>query len=42
VAAQAVAAWASSFCFAPVRQTAWMQTRALLIPVRWFRYVRRA
>ena len=42
VAAQAVAAWLSSFCFAPVRQTAWMQTRALLIPVRWFRYVRRA
>jgi len=42
VVTQAVAAWLSSFCFAPVRQTAWMQTRALLIPVRWFRYVRRA
>jgi O-antigen/teichoic acid export membrane protein len=42
LATQAVAAWASSFCFAPVRQTAWMQTRALLIPVRWYHYVRRA
>lgn len=38
---QMVAAWASSFCFAPVRATAWMQTRALFIPVRWFHYVGR-
>ena len=42
LAANAVAAWLSSFCFAPVRPSAWMQTRALLIPVRWYRYVRRA
>lgn len=42
LASQTVAAWLSSFCFAPVRATAWMQTRALLIPVRWFSYVRRA
>lgn len=40
VIAQAVAAWLSSFCFAPVRQSAWMQTRALLIPFRWYHYVR--
>ncbi len=37
---QAVAAWLSSFCFAPVRRSAWMQTRALLIPFRWYHYVR--
>jgi O-antigen/teichoic acid export membrane protein len=42
LASQAVAAWLSSFCFAPVRPAAWMQARALLIPVRWFDYVRRA
>jgi O-antigen/teichoic acid export membrane protein len=42
LAAQMVAAWGSSFCFAPVRANAWMQTRALLIPVRWLHYVRRA
>lgn len=39
LAAQAVATWGSSFCFAPMRATAWMQTRALCIPVRWFHYV---
>lgn len=39
--AQAVAAWLSTFCFAPVRANAWMQTRALLIPFRWYAYVRR-
>ena len=39
--AQMVAAWLSSFCFAPVRETAWMQTRALCIPVRLHHYVRR-
>ena len=42
LAAQAVAAWLTSFCFAPVRQSAWMQTRSLFIPVRWFRYVSRS
>jgi hypothetical protein len=39
--AQAVAAWLSTFCFTPVRANAWMQTRALLIPFRWYIYVRR-
>lgn len=39
--AQAVATWLSTFCFAPVRANAWMQTRALLIPFRWYAYVRR-
>lgn len=37
--AQATAAWGSTFCFAPARGNAWMQTRALLIPLRWHRYV---
>lgn len=37
--AQAVAAWLSSFFFAPLRQTGWMQTRALFIPFTWYRYV---
>lgn len=41
VIAQAVAAWLSSFCFAPVRPSAWMQARALLIPFRWYRYAQR-
>lgn len=41
LAAQAVVTWLSSFCFAPVRWIAWMQTRALLIPFTGFRYVRR-
>lgn len=40
--AQAAAAWLTTFCFAPARPTAWMQLRALLIPVNWYRYVRRA
>ncbi|MBL9214670.1 MAG: flippase [Opitutaceae bacterium] len=42
LAGQAVAAWLTSFCFAPARAAAWMQARALLIPFRWFRYVRAA
>ena len=42
LAAQIVATWLSSFCFAPVRASAWMQTRALLIPMRVFSYVGRA
>lgn len=42
LAGQAVAAWVSSFCFAPVRATAWMQTRALLILLRWPMYVRKS
>ncbi len=42
VVAQAVAAWLSTFCCAPLRATAWMQTRSLLIPFTWYRYVRRA
>jgi O-antigen/teichoic acid export membrane protein len=40
VCGQAVAAWISSFCCTAVRSTAWMQTRALLIPFTWYRYVR--
>lgn len=40
LATQATAAWVSSFCFARTRECAGMQTRALLIPVRWFHYVR--
>ncbi|MFZ5497303.1 MAG: flippase [Verrucomicrobiota bacterium] len=36
--AQMVAAWLSSFCFAPIRSFAWMQTRALVTPVRAFRH----
>lgn len=39
--AQAVAAWLSTFCFAPARANAWMQTRALLIWLRWPTYVLR-
>ena len=39
---QAVAAWLTSFCFAPVRSSALMQTKALLIPFRWYRYVQPA
>jgi O-antigen/teichoic acid export membrane protein len=42
LAAQAVAAWASSFWIAGVRPTGRMQTRALLLPVRWITYARRA
>jgi O-antigen/teichoic acid export membrane protein len=41
-AAQATAAWISSFCFADLRNSAVMQTRALLIPVRFLPYVRSA
>jgi len=37
--AQAVAAWLSSFCFAPVRKSAWMQTKALFVFLRWPFYV---
>lgn len=42
VIAQAVAAWLSTFGCAPLRPTAWMQTKALLIPITWYRYVRRS
>lgn len=42
VVAQAVAAWLSTFGCAPLRPTAWMQTKALLIPFTWYRYVRRS
>jgi O-antigen/teichoic acid export membrane protein len=38
-AAQAVAAWISSFWFAATRDCARMQTLALLIPMRWSNYV---
>lgn len=38
VLAQASAAWLSSFCVRDVRATAWMQTRALLVPVLGWRY----
>lgn len=40
LAAQIVAAFISTACHAPLRTTAWMQMRALLIPFRWYRYVR--
>ena len=41
VVAQALASWLSSFCLAATRETAWMQTRALLLPVLGYRYLRR-
>ena len=41
VAAQAVVTWGLSYCFAATRAVAGMQTRALLIPFNWYRYVRR-
>lgn len=37
---QAVATFLSSFCVAAVRESGWLQLRALLIPMRAFRYVR--
>ena len=40
LAAQAVAAWLSSFFFASTRECAALQTRALLIPLRCFEYAR--
>ena len=39
--AQAVAALISSFCYQPVRVCAWMQARALTLPMRLLNYVRR-
>ena len=39
VVSQAVAAWASSFCSPAVRANGVMQTRALLLPFLWPRYV---
>ncbi len=39
LAAQMTAAWLSTFCYAPVRANALLQTRALLIPFTWFRYL---
>ena len=41
VISQAFAAWLSSFCSAATRETAWMQTRALLVPILGWRYLRR-
>jgi O-antigen/teichoic acid export membrane protein len=37
-AAQATTAWTNSFCFTVTRECAGMQTCALFIAVRWFRY----
>jgi Na+-driven multidrug efflux pump len=37
-----LAAWLASYCHPAVRATAAMQTRALLIPLRGWRYLRRA
>lgn len=42
VVSQALAAWGSSFCLAATRKTAWMQTRALLVPLLGWRHLRRA
>jgi O-antigen/teichoic acid export membrane protein len=42
VVAQAFVTWGLSFAFAATRWVAGMQTRALLLPFNWFRYVRRA
>lgn len=39
VISQATAAWLSSFCHRAVRPTAWMQTRALLVPILGWRYL---
>ena len=41
VIAQASAAWLSSFCAKDVRATGWMQTKALLVPILGWRYLRR-
>jgi len=38
--AYGVAAWLSSFATAPTRAVAWMQTRALLLPLLGWRYLR--
>jgi PST family polysaccharide transporter len=38
---QAIATFLSSFCFAPARESGWLQLRALFIPLRAFRYGRR-
>jgi polysaccharide transporter, PST family len=38
VAAQAVAAWISGFCYRPTRELAWMQTKALLAPFPFSRH----
>ena len=40
VAAYGLAAWVGSFCHSTVRATAMMQTRALLIPLLGWRYLR--
>lgn len=42
VASQAIAAWLASYFHPVARETAVMQTRALLIPLRGWRYLRRA
>ncbi len=42
VVSQALASWLSSFCLAGTRETGWMQTRALLVPVLGWRHFRRA
>jgi PST family polysaccharide transporter len=42
VLAQAFVTWGLSYCFDATRWVAAMQTRALLIPFTWFRYVRHA
>lgn len=41
LAAQVVAAWLSSYWFAPLRACARMQTRALLLPLRWLLHAKR-
>jgi len=39
LATQMMVAWGATFCFPRLRGNAWMQTRALLIPLRWPAYV---
>lgn len=38
--AQAAATLGTTFCFTPLRAVAWMQARALFIPLLWPRYMR--
>jgi PST family polysaccharide transporter len=42
VISQALAAWLSSFCIAATRETAWMQTRAIFVPMLGWHYLHRS
>jgi len=41
VLAQAIAAWGMTLCYAPTLPIAILQTRSILIPITWYRYVRK-